>query len=90
MASSVGPTIQKTCSADASVEVQNPGSHHFPAECGRAAVARQVLVVPAMFCVANCCCRGRKRTPITHVGYNVLRRQQAISLLQKSGKEPNQ
>jgi hypothetical protein len=26
---------------------------------GRAAVAWQVLVVPAMFCVANCCCRGR-------------------------------
>jgi ABC-type uncharacterized transport system substrate-binding protein len=25
-------------------------------EC-RAAVARQVPVVPAMFCVANCCCR---------------------------------
>jgi len=25
----------------------------------RAAVARQVLVVPALFCVANCCCRGR-------------------------------
>jgi hypothetical protein len=25
----------------------------------RAAVARQVLVVPASFCVADCCCRGR-------------------------------
>src|SRR5262249_29272941 len=25
----------------------------------RAAVARQALVVPAVFCVANCCCRGR-------------------------------
>jgi hypothetical protein len=23
------------------------------------AVAQQVLVVPALFCIANCCCRGR-------------------------------
>ena len=31
----------------------------------RAAVARQVLVVPALFCVANCCCRRRNaRLPI--------------------------
>jgi hypothetical protein len=30
----------------------------------RAAVARQVPVVPALFCVANCCCRGRNDIPL--------------------------